>query len=147
MKKAFIILLAAALVFTAVSCKTNAAKADQAEGIAIQDSYDNYNYSIETKGLELDFTIEGNPTTGYQWVLLTEDDSFTLVSGDYKQNDAPEMMVGVGGNYKFVIDFLSDGEHQLDFAYQRSWAPDDGPIHLSLKVTVKGSSITDVVVE
>ena len=144
MKKALIILLAAALVFTAVSCKSNAAKADKAEGIALNGSYHNYKYSIGTKGPELDFTIEGNPTTGYQWVLLTEDDSFTLVSGNYKQNDAPEMMVGVGGKYKFVIDFLADGEHQLDFAYQRSWAPEDGPIHLSLKVTVKGSAITDV---
>ena len=141
MKKAIIILLAAALVFTAVSCKTNAAKA---EDISIRDSYQNYNYSIEAKGLELDFTIEGNPTTGYQWVLLTEDDSFTLVSGDYKQNDAPEMMVGVGGNYKFVIDFKAEGEHQLDFAYQRSWAPEDGPIYISLKVTVKGNAITAV---
>jgi len=125
MKKAIIILLAAALVFTAVSCKTNAAKAEE---ISIRDSYQNYKYSIEAKGLELDFTIEGNPTTGYQWVLLTEDDSFTLV----------------GGNYKFVIDFKAEGEHQLDFAYQRSWAPEDGPIYISLKVTVKGNAITAV---
>lgn len=141
MKKAIIILLAAALVFTAVSCKTNVAPAEE---ISIEDSYQNYKYSIEAKGLELDFTIEGNPTTGYQWVLLNEDDSFTLVSGDYKQNAAPEMMVGVGGNYKFVIDFKAEGEHQLDFAYQRSWAPEDGPIYLSLKVIVKGNAITAV---
>lgn len=145
MKKAFIIILAAALVFAAVSCKSSAAKEEEKTAMTpIVDSFKEYKYSIDANGNEMVFTIEGNPTTGYQWVLLTEDDAFETVSSDYVPNENPAMMVGVGGNYKFVIDFKADGVHELDFSYRRPWEPSDGFFDLNMKVTVKGNVITDV---
>lgn len=143
MKKAIIILLSAVLVFAVVSCRSSVAR-DVDEDNGMKGSYHNYEYSIGTDGLEMNFVIEGNPTTGFQWTLLTNDDSFETVSSDYLPNSNPEMMVGVGGHYKFVIDFKTAGEHQLDFAYMRPWDPKDSPLYLSMKVTVKGNAITDV---
>ena len=147
MKKATIIILAAALVFTAVSCKSSVTTEVDPEGISSKGSYENYEYSLKADGSTLDFTIEGNPTTGYQWQFLTKDDSIELVSGDYVQNDNPGMMVGVGGKYVFVIDFKADGDYSLDFAYMRSWAPEDGLIKLALDVSVKNGVITGAAVE
>ena len=144
MKKAFIIILAAALIFAAVSCKSSAAKEEKTGMTPIVDSFKEYKYSIDANGNEMVFFIEGNPTTGFQWVLLTEDDAFETVSSDYVPNDNPKMMVGVGGNYKFVIDFKADGVHELDFSYQRPWDPQDGSFDLTMTVTVKGNVITDV---
>ena len=105
-----------------------------------------YAYTATADGSDLTFVIEGNPTTGYQWQLKTESDSFT-VEGDYGQKDAPEGMVGVGGNYRFDISFLKDGDFTLKFTYLRSWAPDDNPVDLTMKVEVEKGQITGVMVE
>ncbi len=147
MKKATIIILAAALVFTAVSCKSSVANEVIPEDISSKGSYQNYEYSLKADGSRLEFIIEGNPTTGYQWQFLTQDDSVELVSGDYVPNDNPGMMVGVGGKYDFVIDFKADGDYKLDFAYMRSWDPKDGLIELTIDVSVKNGAITGAAVE
>ena len=140
MKKAIMIIIAAALVLLTVSCTTKAA----AEDFKATGEYKGYEYSISTVGMEMFLDIEGNPTTGYQWMLLTESGSFTVMSSDYTQGAAPAGMTGVGGTYHFVIVFTPDAEQQLDFSYCRSWDPSDNPVDLSLKVTLKGSRIVDV---
>ena len=145
MKKAIIILLSAALVLMAVSCASNSGAA-KSEDLALKGSVGDYGYVIKTCGSDLTFDIEGNPTTGYQWQLLTKSDSFTATS-DYKQNEAPEGMVGVGGFFKFELSFLADGDYKLEFSYLRSWAPDDGPVNLTLNVTVEKGEITGAMVD
>ena len=145
MKKAMIILLSAALVLMAVSCASNAGQA-KSEELSVKGSAGDYAYVIRTCGSDLTFEIEGNPTTGYQWQLMTESDSFTVTS-DYTQNAAPEGFVGVGGCFRFDIAFQADGTYKLDFSYLRSWAPDDGPVNLSLNGTGEKGEITGAMVD
>ena len=142
-KKVCFVLLAVAILFAAVSCKTASKK-----GLSVEGEVKNYKYSIYADGLDLSFEIEGNPTTGYQWILDTDekalDESITLVSSEYKQNEAPEMMVGVGGYFYFDITFSKDGEFDLDFTYCRSWDKKDNPVYMTLTVKVEGNKITEV---
>ena len=143
-RKTCLALLIAAVLFAAVSCKTAAV----GKGITLEGALHNYKYSISASALELTLDIEGNPTTGYQWVLLSDDgkldESVTLRGSEYKQNKAPEMMVGVGGYFSFDIEFSKDGEFDLQFAYCRSWAPEDNPVYIDLSVKVEGNMITEV---
>ena len=145
MKKAMIILLSAVLVLMAVSCTSTAGPA-KSGGLSLTGSYSGYAYTITTSGSDLTFEIEGNPTTGYQWQLMTKDGTFTA-SSDYKQNDAPEGMVGVGGCFRFDLSFLVDDNYKLEFSYLRSWDPNDGPVNLTLNVTVEKGQITGVMVD
>ena len=67
--------------------------------------------------------VAGNPTTGYQWVFDEEmtNGAFT-VTKDYVQNDAPPMMVGVGGMYYFTIEAGPTEAHgTISLGYKRSW--------------------------
>ena len=145
MKKAIIIILAAALVLTAVSCASNAG-AEKQESLVVKGKCGSYAYTATADGSDLTFVIEGNPTTGYQWQLTTEDES-VKASSEYGEKASPEGMVGVGGNYKFDITFLKDGDFTLEFTYLRSWAPDDNPVNLTMKVTVDKGQITGVMFE
>ncbi|MCR5443141.1 MAG: protease inhibitor I42 family protein [Sphaerochaetaceae bacterium] len=144
-RKTCFALLIVAVLFAAVSCKTAAIEDD---GIKLEGECKNYKYTIAADGLELTLDVEGNPTTGYQWVLLTDDgkldESVTLRGSEYKQNKAPEMMVGVGGYFTFDVDFSKDGEFDLQFSYCRSWAPEDNPVYMTLSVKVEGNKITEV---
>ena len=144
-RKTCFALLIVAVLFAAVSRKTAAIEDD---GIKLEGECKNYKYTIAADGLELTLDVEGNPTTGYQWVLLTDDgkldESVTLRGSEYKQNKAPEMMVGVGGYFTFDVDFSKDGEFDLQFAYCRSWAPEDNPVYMTLSVKVEGNNITEV---
>ncbi|MDT3389750.1 MAG: protease inhibitor I42 family protein [bacterium] len=145
MKKAIIILLSAALVLMAVSCASNSGAA-KSESVPVKGTSHGYAYTATTDGNNLTFVIEGNPTTGYQWQLTTEDES-VKASSEYGEKASPEGMVGVGGNYKFDITFLKDGDFTLKFTYLRSWAPDDNPVDLTMKVEVEKGQITGVMVE
>ena len=75
------------------------------------------------KGDSLEITLEGNPTTGYLWVLFFGNDSVLKSAGDYafKQDMAPAGSVGVGGTFIFKFQAISKGTAHLEFGYQRPW--------------------------
>ena len=147
LKKTCFVLFLVAVLLCAVSCKTSVKK----DGLSVDGECHNYKYSIHADGLSLTLDIEGNPTTGYQWMLNTDegklDKSITASEPSYKQNAAPEMMVGVGGYFKFDIDFSKDGEFDLEFMYCRSWDLTDNPVYMTLTVKVDGNKITGVEVK
>ena len=142
LRKICFALLIIAVLFAAVSCKT--ARVDP---LSLTGEWNNFKYSIYAEELSLTLDIEGNPTTGYQWMLNTDDgkldESITVSEPSYKQNAAPEMMVGVGGYYKFNIDFSKDGEFDLEFMYCRSWDLTDNPVYMILSVKVEGNKIKE----
>lgn len=74
-------------------------------------------------GDKVTLSIAGNPTTGYQWVAQ-ETEGLT-VSEEYKHNDAPEGMAGVGGVYTWTITSDTPGAYYFTAYYQRSWEPED----------------------
>jgi inhibitor of cysteine peptidase len=88
----------------------------------------------------LEITLEGNPTTGYVWSLLSGNDAVLKLVGDYayKQDAAPAGMVGVGGKFTFKFQAVGAGVAQLKFGYQRPWEKDVPPIEMfQVNVNVK----------
>jgi predicted secreted protein len=79
--------------------------------------------------------VKGNPTTGYNWNYIADscnDDSIKFLNdnltgryvSDNSQNSNGEIMVGVGGTFKFDFKALSAGLNELAFEYKRSWEPE-----------------------
>ena len=77
--------------------------------------------------------LNGNPTTGYQWIL-ENNDQLSPVSiralnlnnqnvGDFVKPNSGNSMVGVGGyyNFKFQAGKPSNDLITLNFVYQRLW--------------------------
>lgn len=69
-------------------------------------------------------SIEGNPTTGYEWTANVRDRNIaSLVSVEYIVDDfeGEEMPVGIGGTYFFTFNAVNAGETLVDFSYARPW--------------------------
>jgi len=64
--------------------------------------------------------LEENPTTGYTWDA-TLSAGLELESSDYRENEAPTDMVGVGGIRTWVILAKDTGEQTFSASYRRSW--------------------------
>ncbi len=69
--------------------------------------------------------LKENPTTGYQW-NATLSPGLELQSSDYRVNDAPAGMVGVGGVRTWVIIAKDLGTQNFSASYRRSWEPVTG---------------------
>ena len=70
-------------------------------------------------GDKLEVVLQGNPTTGYEWVT-TSVDSSVLIPGD--SSFTPESdATGAGGEYVFKYTGAALGTTVLRLAYQRSW--------------------------
>ena len=68
------------------------------------------------------FAIElaENPTTGFTW-NETLSAGLELQSSDYRQDDAPTGMVGVGGTRTWVIVAKDPGDQKFSAICRRSW--------------------------
>ena len=92
------------------------------------------------KGGVLEITLEGNPTTGYNWSQVPSNDEVLKPIGayTYKQNPAPAGMVGVGGKFTFNFKAIGVGATQLKFRYQRPWEKNVPPSEtFELNINVK----------
>jgi len=88
----------------------------------------------------LEITLEGNPTTGYTWNQVSNNDGVLKPAGayTYQQNPAPAGMVGVGGKFTFNFKAIGVGATQLKFSYQRPWEKNVPPIEsFELNINVK----------
>lgn len=74
-------------------------------------------------GAQFDIVIslESNPTTGYSWVPVYNQDELALVDEDYKQDENSQGLVGAGGTQTFRFKALKTGQATLTMAYQRAW--------------------------
>ena len=100
-------------------------------------------------GSEFNIKIAGNPTTEYSWYLNNEDELKKggvqptnlneYKSADYVQDDAPQGMVGVGGNFdfKFKLDEGKKNVPEIIFSYKRPWEKNDGIFLIKVKVVVE----------
>lgn len=84
------------------------------------------------KGGALEITLEGNPTTGYLWSLLSGNDAALKLAGNYayKQDAAGAGMVGVGGKFTFMFQAVGAGVAQLKFGYLRPWETNMPPVEV-----------------
>ena len=89
------------------------------------------------KGATLSISLQGNPTTGYNWELAEVDQSILKPAGeaDYKSDS---MLIGSGGVYTFKFKALDSGSTSLKLIYYRSFEEDTPPINtFELNVIVK----------
>lgn len=79
---------------------------------------------IDLSGANLDkveFELDGNPTTGYDWGIIESDPEVVKVESEYVPDNVDKNIVGAGGKYKFVITGVGKGNCTVKFSYMRSW--------------------------
>jgi len=73
-----------------------------------------------TQNTRFAVVLAENPTTGFTW-NETLSAGLELQSSDYRQDDAPTGMVGVGGTRTWVIVAKDPGDQKFSAVYRRSW--------------------------
>ena len=83
-------------------------------------------------------TLESNPTTGFSWTGTdkADKDILKLERNDYRQNENPGRMVGVGGRTVIVYRALKKGKAKIDLTYMQPWEP-DSEFNTNYSVTVE----------
>lgn len=79
-------------------------------------------------------TLEGNPTTGYEWSVASFDNPgilkivlgglYTPHSLTYDSQRPPDIPVGSGGTYSWTYQAAQAGKATVSLAYARSWETD-----------------------
>jgi len=84
-------------------------------------------------------TLESNPSTGYRWELVENNDSVLKQFGqvEFKSSDTGDSpMVGAGGWEIFRFKAVSAGQATLGLVYHRSWEDAEPLKTFSIQVTV-----------
>ena len=92
------------------------------------------------KGQILVVTLESNPTTGYRWELVENQETILEQMGEaeFKPSETGEPpLVGAGGWEIFHFNAISPGQMTLQLIYHRSWEEGVEPINtFSIEVIV-----------
>lgn len=65
-------------------------------------------------------TLNGNPTTGFAWLVEPYDESMVSMEDEvYTEN--PSGRVGAGGEFAFEFEATATGETDIELQYRRSW--------------------------
>jgi len=73
-----------------------------------------------TQNTRFAVVLSENPTTGFMW-NATLSAGLELQSSDYRQDETPGGMVGVGGHRTWVIVAKDIGDQKFSALYRRSW--------------------------
>ena len=82
------------------------------------------------KGESFALRLPSNPTTGYSWVLVNNDElkSSNVLAflsenagGEYESKPHRSGMVGLGGNSYFKFQGVNGGKSSIQFDYKRPW--------------------------
>ena len=88
--------------------------------------------------------LKSNRTTGYSWAEVKDKtDAKVLKSdgGEYKVDEHPAGMVGVGGNEIWTFQALAAGKTEIVLGYARPWEKDKEPAQtFKVTVTVDGAA-------
>ena len=100
------------------------------------------NSQIELRqGQTLVFTLESNPTTGFQWEVIENDESILQQKGEaeFKSSDTGNPPAsGKGGTETFRFDAKNPGNGTLKLAYHRSWEKEVEPLKtFTLQIKVR----------
>ncbi len=79
-------------------------------------------FKIDLSDAELDslvIDLEGNPTTGYQWKVISADADKLEVKDEYIPDENKDGLVGKGGTYRFTAHGIGEGNCSIDIAYMR----------------------------
>lgn len=81
------------------------------------------------KGQQLVISLEGNPTTGYNWELVEFDETILRQVGEpeYKSDS---MLIGSGGVITYTLEALESGKTNVKLIYHRGWETDVPPLEV-----------------
>jgi inhibitor of cysteine peptidase len=72
-------------------------------------------------------TLEGNPTTGYNWELVATEGAVVEQVGE-PEFDSDSNLVGAGGSITLNFKATNPGRQTLELVYRRSWEEDVAPL-------------------
>ena len=82
-------------------------------------------FAIDLSGGKVDtyeFTLPGNPTTGYEWLIAKQFGCDRIaIEESYQTEPGKENMPGAGGTYTYRVKGLKPGNVDFYMAYARSW--------------------------
>lgn len=77
-------------------------------------------------GQTLNFAMESNPTTGYQWFVKYDNKMLQLVQEKFSEKGSKNI-VGAPGIQSFIFKTIKKGETSIEFNYKRQWETDKPP--------------------
>ncbi len=127
----FFILALALLMVTLTACSSQAANAADPVAISASDA----GKTIELKkGATLVVSLEGNPTTGYNWQVADPAPAILKQVGDVEVTPVSDAM-GAPGTIVLKFSAVQAGQSTLKLAYHRSWEKGVAP-EKTFEVTV-----------
>ena len=129
-------LLGAVLRVALAGCKPAAGGGDKPEVLVEKDA----NGTTVTLDVDqvLAIKLESNPTTGYAWHVMDEDESILQAEGGPEMIEPTQAtpMLGAGGWQVIRYRAKAAGETTITLGYSRSFEPDVAPIE-TFTLTVK----------
>jgi len=95
---------------------------------------------IIERGQFLRVRLGSNPTTGFSWSPIVEQDPSLLKqlgTPIYEQDPSSRGRKGGGGTETFLFKAVAYGKVDLKFSYRRPWEKDTEPFVISWPVNVK----------
>jgi predicted secreted protein len=109
-----------------------------ADAVDVNEANDGGQVELE-QGKLLVFTLESNPSTGFRWELLENNDSILKQFGqtEFKPAETSDPpMVGASGWEIFRFKAISSGQMTLELVYHRSWEDAEPLRTFSIQVIV-----------
>jgi inhibitor of cysteine peptidase len=92
--------------------------------------------TVELKrGDTLIVELEGMPTTGFQWEVVSADEAVIKPEGDPEYKDSQPGLIGGEGLLIFTFKALETGRTELNMVYHQPWEKDTPPAK-TFEVTV-----------
>lgn len=85
-------------------------------------------------GQSLEIKLEGNITTGYEWQVISVDETILKPVGEPKYSSESKL-AGAGGEFLFKFETKNPGETNLKLGYLRPWEENTEPIE-TFEITV-----------
>lgn len=116
MKKAFVLLLAVALLAVLAACGKK--PAENVSEVPTAGAF----WTLEENRTSLKIALDANATTGYCWQYTIEDPTvLTAEEDEYLPDDVPSGLCGAGGVWNARFTAVGEGSTLLKLTYARSW--------------------------
>ncbi|MDD2967689.1 MAG: protease inhibitor I42 family protein [Desulfovibrionaceae bacterium] len=91
-----------------------------------------------TQGSTASLYLEGNPTTGFLWHVLSVEPQGIVRCAQEQFSPLPHAagMVGVGGIAAFSLQAQQEGRAKLTLSYHRPWVPSEQATSIALMLVV-----------
>ena len=99
-------------------------------------------YNVSVTEQKIEFSLNANATTGYQWSYSIDGDAVKMTEEHYETYEHAAGMVGVGGVQYFVFEAVKPGKATVTFQYARSWKDGNAQIIVFELTVAEDMSVT-----